>query len=129
MTLLNENRAPKELSYLMIALALRCVQSAPANVRASLTSRLGSDTTSDDMLAEADQWADRAASSLLPRIHRGFGAVHVMAMVLLVCYEGARGNVTSNWLCSGQATRSMIPLPSRHLLMEQDGTIPSSTYF
>ncbi|KAL4790588.1 alkaline-phosphatase-like protein [Aspergillus venezuelensis] len=64
--LLDDGKAPRELTLMMIASALRFAS--------PLTSK---------SLARADAWADAAINALVPRIHQGFGAVQLM-----VCDDG-----------------------------------------
>lgn len=40
--------------------------------------RFGSPNVTPNDLARADAWADAAISALLPRVYRGFGAIHLM---------------------------------------------------
>ncbi|KAL4960128.1 alkaline-phosphatase-like protein [Aspergillus stella-maris] len=59
--LLDDGKAPRELTLMMIASALRFA--SPVTTKS---------------LARADAWADAAINSLLPRIHQGFGAIQLM---------------------------------------------------
>lgn len=59
--LLAKGKAPREMTLLMVASAVRFA--------AKVT---------PDSLARADAWADAALAVLLPRLHQGFGAIQLM---------------------------------------------------
>ncbi|KAH8891222.1 hypothetical protein GQ53DRAFT_823854 [Thozetella sp. PMI_491] len=60
--LLSKGKAPRELTLIMIASAMRFAgKITPEN------------------LARADSWADAAIGALLARIYQGFGAIQLMA--------------------------------------------------
>ncbi|KIW92796.1 uncharacterized protein Z519_06645 [Cladophialophora bantiana CBS 173.52] len=88
--LLAKGKAPRELTLMMIASAMRfAAKPTPEN------------------LARADAWASTAIESLLPRIYKGFGVVQLMALLLAQHYDLNRGNFTSAWLLGANCTRMM----------------------
>ncbi|KAL4862121.1 hypothetical protein BDV12DRAFT_179273 [Aspergillus spectabilis] len=103
--LLAKRKAPRDLTLIMIASAVRFA--APAT---------------PENIARADAWADTAIASLLPRIYQGFGAIQLMAMLLAEHYEMMRGRFTSSWLLSGSCTR-MMQMMSLHTF---DRTYPAN---
>ncbi|KAJ3577907.1 hypothetical protein NPX13_g2656 [Xylaria arbuscula] len=88
--LLEKGKAPRELTLIMIASAMR----------------FAADPTPEN-LARADAWADAAIGALLSRIYQGFGAVQLMALLLAQNYDLNRGNFTSAWLLGSNCTRMM----------------------
>ncbi|KAL4925285.1 alkaline-phosphatase-like protein [Aspergillus undulatus] len=86
--LLANGKAPRELTLIIIASALRFA--APVTT---------------ESLARADAWADGAINALLPEIHRGFGAIQLMTALLAQHYDMHRGHFTSAWLLGGSCTR------------------------
>ncbi|KIW29061.1 hypothetical protein, variant [Cladophialophora immunda] len=88
--LLSKGKAPRELTLMMIASAMRfATKATPEN------------------LAKADAWANTAISSLLPRMYQGFGAIQLMTLLLAQHYDLNRGNFTSAWLLGANCTRMM----------------------
>ncbi|KAM0420348.1 hypothetical protein ACHAPT_011890 [Fusarium lateritium] len=83
--LLAKGNAPRELTLLMIANAMRFAGEI-----------------SVENLARADAWADTAIQSLLPGIYRGFGS-----LLLAQHYDLNRGNFTSAWLLGSACARMM----------------------
>ncbi|KAL4875675.1 hypothetical protein BJY04DRAFT_232283 [Aspergillus karnatakaensis] len=102
--LLAEQKAPRDLTLMMIASAMRFA--APAT---------------PENLAKANVWADTAIASLFSRIYQGFGAIQLMSMLLAQHYELNRGNFTSSWILSGNCTR-MMQMMSLHTF---DRTYPA----
>ncbi|KAI8714925.1 Fungal-trans domain-containing protein [Fusarium sp. LHS14.1] len=88
--LLAKGNAPRELTLLMIASAMRFAGEA-----------------SIENLAKADAWADTAIKSLLPAIYQGFGVIQLMSLLLAQHYDLNRGNFTSAWLLGSACTRMM----------------------
>ncbi|KAI5460118.1 hypothetical protein BGZ63DRAFT_455647 [Mariannaea sp. PMI_226] len=89
--LLAQGKAPRDLTLLMIASAMR----------------FASEPLTPENLAKADAWADVAIGSVLPRIHQGFGAIQLMTLLLAQHYDMNRGNFTSSWLMGAECTRMM----------------------
>ncbi|KIX07462.1 uncharacterized protein Z518_02115 [Rhinocladiella mackenziei CBS 650.93] len=88
--LLAKGKAPRELTLIMIASAMRfAAHAVPEN------------------LVRADAWADAAIGTLLPRIYQGFGAIQLMTLLLAQHYDLNRGNFTSAWLLGASCTRMM----------------------
>ncbi|KAJ5692592.1 hypothetical protein N7462_002015 [Penicillium macrosclerotiorum] len=91
--LLADGKAPRELTLIMIANAMRFAGEI-----------------SSENLAKADAWADTAIEALLPRIYQGFGAIQLMrsqTLLLAQHYDLNRGNFTSAWLLGANCTRMM----------------------
>ncbi|KAF3395488.1 hypothetical protein DPV78_009190 [Talaromyces pinophilus] len=89
--LLAKGTAPRELTLMMIASAMR----------------FGSSNVTSHDLARADAWADAAINALLPRVYRGFGAIHLMALLLAHHYDLNRNYFSSAWLLGATCTRMM----------------------
>ncbi|OAA61973.1 Zn(2)-C6 fungal-type DNA-binding domain protein [Niveomyces insectorum RCEF 264] len=88
--LLAKGKAPRELTLIMIANAVRfAAEPTPEN------------------LARADAWADAAIAAVLPRIYQGFGALQLMVLLLAQHYDFNRGNFSSAWLLAANCTRMM----------------------
>ncbi|KAF5026819.1 hypothetical protein F66182_1103 [Fusarium sp. NRRL 66182] len=96
--LLAKDRAPRELTLLMIASAVRFA-AAPT----------------PENLARADAWADAAIEALVPRIHNGFGAIQLMSLLLAQHYDLNRGNFTSAWMMQMMSLHTFDRTFPRHL--------------
>ncbi|KAK5163898.1 uncharacterized protein LTR77_010292 [Saxophila tyrrhenica] len=108
--LLVKGKAPRELTLLVIASAMR----------------FAAQPTGEN-LARADAWVDDALGALLPRLHQGFGAIQLMTLLLAQHYDLNRGNFTSAWLLGAECTRRIaVRMMQMMSLQTFDRTYPST---